>query len=35
MQNTRLFRQGMTNIPPGEHSIVPIMLGDAPGPKDI
>ena len=33
MQNTRLFRQGMTergfNIPLGEHPIVPIMLGDA------
>ena len=33
MQNTRLFRQGMTergfNIAPGEHPIVPIMLGDA------
>jgi len=33
MQNMRLFRQGMTergfNIPPGEHPIVPIMLGDA------
>jgi len=33
MENTRLFRQGMTergfNIPPGEHPIVPIMLGDA------
>ena len=32
MQNTCLFRQGMTergfNIPPGEHPIVPIMLGD-------
>lgn len=32
-ENTRLFRQGMTergfNIPPGEHPIVPIMLGDA------
>ena len=31
--NTRLFRQGMTergfNIVPGEHPIVPIMLGDA------
>jgi len=34
MQNTRLFREGMTergfNIPLGEHPIVPIMLGDAP-----
>ncbi|MBI4523806.1 MAG: glycine C-acetyltransferase [Deltaproteobacteria bacterium] len=33
MNNTRLFRQGMTergfNIPAGEHPIVPIMLGDA------
>jgi glycine C-acetyltransferase len=33
MDNTRLFRQGMIergfNIPPGEHPIVPIMLGDA------
>ena len=33
MQNTRLFRQGMTErgfrISPGEHPIVPIMLGDA------
>jgi glycine C-acetyltransferase len=33
MENTRLFHQGMTgrgfNIPPGEHPIVPIMLGDA------
>ena len=33
MQNTRYFRQGMAergfNIPPGEHPIVPIMLGDA------
>ena len=32
-ENTRLFRQGMTdrefNIVPGEHPIVPIMLGDA------
>src|SRR3970282_2338265 len=32
MQNTCLFRQGMTergfNIPPGEHPIVAIMLGD-------
>ncbi len=31
--NTRLFRQGMTslgfNIVPGEHPIVPVMLGDA------
>ena len=33
MENTRLFRQGMVergfSIPPGEHPIVPIMLGDA------
>jgi glycine C-acetyltransferase len=33
MHNTHLFRRGMTergfNIPPGEHPIVPIMLGDA------
>jgi glycine C-acetyltransferase len=33
MQNTHLFRQGMTergfHIPPGEHPIVPIMLGEA------
>jgi len=33
MENTRIFRRGMTergfNIPPGEHPIVPIMLGDA------
>ena len=33
MQNTRLFRQGMTErgfrISPGEHPIVPIMVGDA------
>lgn len=33
MQNTHFFRQGMTergfNIPPGEHPIVPIMLGEA------
>ena len=33
MRNTRLFRQGMTErgfrISPGEHPIVPIMLGDA------
>jgi len=33
MENTRLFRQGMSergfNIPTGEHPIVPIMLGDA------
>lgn len=33
MANTRRFRQGMAdrgfNIPPGEHPIVPIMLGDA------
>ncbi|MGH7828950.1 MAG: glycine C-acetyltransferase [Candidatus Binatia bacterium] len=33
MENTRLFRRGMTergfHIPPGEHPIVPIMLGDA------
>ena len=33
MENTRLFRQGMTergfDITPGEHPIVPIMLGDA------
>ena len=32
-RNTRFFRQGMTergfNIVPGEHPIVPIMLGDA------
>ncbi len=32
-ENTRLFRQGITergfNIVPGEHPIVPIMLGDA------
>ncbi|MHC4176914.1 MAG: glycine C-acetyltransferase [Planctomycetota bacterium] len=32
-ENTRLFREGMTergfNIVPGEHPIVPIMLGDA------
>jgi len=32
MENTRLFRQGMSargfDIPPGEHPIVPIMLGD-------
>ncbi len=32
-KNTRLFREGMTrlgfNITPGEHPIVPIMLGDA------
>jgi glycine C-acetyltransferase len=31
--NTRLFREGMTrlgfNIVPGEHPIVPVMLGDA------
>ena len=33
MENTRLFRAGMAergfSIPPGEHPIVPIMLGDA------
>jgi glycine C-acetyltransferase len=33
MENTRIFRQGMTergfNIIPGEHPIVPIMLGEA------
>lgn len=33
MKNTQYFRQGMTrlgfNIKPGEHPIVPIMLGDA------
>jgi glycine C-acetyltransferase len=33
IENTRLFRQGMSargfNIPPGEHPIVPIVLGDA------
>ena len=33
MSNTRYFRQGMAqrgfNIPPGEHPIVPIMLGEA------
>jgi glycine C-acetyltransferase len=33
MENTRFFRQAMTaagfNIVPGEHPIVPIMLGDA------
>jgi glycine C-acetyltransferase len=31
--NTRFFREGLTKlgftIPPGEHPIVPIMLGDA------
>jgi glycine C-acetyltransferase len=33
MENTRYFREGMTergfDITPGEHPIVPIMLGDA------
>ncbi len=33
MENTRVFRRGMSergfSVPPGEHPIVPIMLGDA------